>query len=116
MRDMLQAELVARVPRLIVNGDSQARLAGALHLSAPDMPGDAVVARLWGRVDLSTGAACQSGAPGPSHVLSAMRVGDAAAEGAVRIGVGKFNDADEIRSAAALIAEAMGAVRLRRCG
>lgn len=118
MRDLLQLELLASVPGLVVNGDLKARLPGALHVSAPDVPGDAVVARLWGKVDVSTGAACQSGVPGPSHVLTAMKVGDAIAEGAVRIGVGMFNNTEEVLAAAALIASAMrdGASRLRRCG
>lgn len=118
LRDMLQTELLQSVPGLVLNGDPEARLPGALHVSAPDVPGDAVVSRLWGKVDVSTGAACQSGAPGPSHVLRAMKVSDTIAEGAVRIGVGMFNDEEEVRSAARLIGDAMrtGASRLRRNG
>ncbi len=118
MRDLLETELRAGVPSLVVNGDLEARLPGALHISARDVPGDAVVARLWGKVDVSTGAACQSGAPGPSHVLAAMKVGDEIAEGAVRIGVGMFNSEEEIRWAATLIVGAMkdGAVTMRRWG
>jgi cysteine desulfurase len=116
MRDRLEARLLARVPGLSVNGDPGRRLAGALHVSVPNVPGDAVAARLWGKVDVSTGAACQSGAPGPSHVLSAMGVTDAAAVGAVRIGIGRFNTDAEIDAAAHLLTEAMTASpnRLRR--
>lgn len=107
LRDRLQAGLLASVPDLRVNGDRAARLAGSLHISTPHLPGEAVVARLWGKVALSTGAACQSGAPGPSHVLSAIEMPDWARDGAVRIGLGRFNTAEEVEEATTLIASAL---------
>lgn len=107
LRDRLQTFLVERVPGLSVNGDTDARLKGALHISAPAVHADVLVARLWGKVALSSGAACQSGVPGPSHVLTAIGLEDWAVEGAVRICVGKFNDTGEIERAGILIADAM---------
>jgi cysteine desulfurase len=107
LRDTLQAELLARITGLVVNGASAARIAGALHVSSPHIAGKVVVARLWGKIDVSTGAPSRKGLSGPSHVLSAMRVDDWVAEGAVRICVGRFNDAGELAMAADLFAEAM---------
>ncbi|HMQ92620.1 cysteine desulfurase family protein [Amaricoccus sp.] len=109
MRDALQLHLVDAVPGLRVNGSPFARLAGSLHVSTPHLPGEAVVARLWGQVALSTGAACQSGVPGSSHVLSAMALPEWAQEGAVRIGIGRFNTEDEVAQAGELIAAALNA-------
>lgn len=109
LRDTLEARLIDAVPSLRVNGSPTSRIAGSLHVSTPHLPGEAAVARLWGRVDLSTGAACQSGVPGSSHVLSAMDVEDWVRDGAVRIGIGRFNTEDEIDAAAAMIAAALGA-------
>ena len=109
MRDALQWHLVDTVPGLRVNGSPVARLAGSLHVSTPHLPGEAAVARLWGRVALSTGAACQSGVPGPSHVLSAMAIPEWAKEGAVRIGIGRFNTEEEVAVAGELIAAALNA-------
>ncbi len=106
-RDTMQAELLSRISGLVVNGSAAQRLAGALHVSSPDLPGEAVVARLWGKVDISTGAACRTGVPGPSHVLTAMGVDDWIAEGAIRICFGKFNREDETASAIELLAEAL---------
>lgn len=108
MRDRMQARLLELVPGLSVNGDPVARLSGSLHVSTPHISGEVAVSRLWGRVALSTGAACQSGVPGPSHVLSAMDVPEWVRDGAVRIGVGRFNTDQEIDEAAGLIAEALG--------
>lgn len=115
LRDALEAQLVDTVPGLRVNGSPSSRIAASLHVSTPHLPGEAAVARLWGRIDVSTGAACQSGVPGPSHVLSAMDVEDWVREGAVRIGIGRFNTEDEIDAAGAMIAAALGAepARLR---
>lgn len=113
MRDAIEARLLDAVPGLMVNGSRQ-RLAGSLHVSTPHIPGEAAVARLWGRVAVSTGAACQSGVPGPSHVLSAMGVPGWIAEGAVRIGIGRFNTVDEIDHAASLISAALNAEPARR--
>lgn len=113
MRDKLEAQLVEMVPGLVVNG-SQQRLSGCLHVSTPHIAGEAVVARLWGQVAVSTGAACQSGVPGPSHVLSAMGVADWVADGAVRIGIGKFNTEEDIDHAADLIGAALNAEPMRR--
>ena len=107
MRDYLERTLVDRVPNLTINGDLEHRLKGALHVSCSDIPGDVVIARLHGKVDLSTGAACQSGTPGPSHVLTAMKAGEAISEGAIRMCIGKFNTTGEVERAGALIASAM---------
>lgn len=109
MRDALQLHLIDAVPGLRVNGSPVARLAGSLHVSTPHLPGEAAVAKLWGQVALSTGAACQSGVPGPSHVLSAMALPEWAKEGAVRIGIGRFNSEDEVAEASELIAAALNA-------
>lgn len=107
MRDRMQSRLLELVPDLVINGDTAARLPGSLHMSTPHRSGEAAVSSLWGRVAISTGAACQSGVPGPSHVLSAMDVPHWVREGAVRMGVGRFNDESEIDQAAELVAEAL---------
>lgn len=107
LRNSLEERLIAEVPGLIVNGDQTARLAGVLHVSAPGVPGDAVVARVSAKLAVSTGAACQSGVPGPSHVLSAMKVPEWVSDGALRICVGKFNTEDDVAKAGDLLTQAM---------
>lgn len=113
LRDRLQAALLNAVPDITVNGDLGSRLAGNLHLSARGAPNDQVVAGLRGAVSISTGAACAAGADAPSHVLRAMRLSEWRQEGALRIGVGKFNTVEEIDVAAQAIAQAITEVRQR---
>lgn len=45
LRDRLQAQLVAGVPGLVVNGVSARRLAGSLQISSPHIPGDVAMAK-----------------------------------------------------------------------
>ncbi|MBV1686366.1 aminotransferase class V-fold PLP-dependent enzyme [Novosphingobium sp. G106] len=107
LRDRIQVRLLELVPELRINCMQAARISGCLHVSTPHLPGEAAVSRLWARVAVSTGAACQSGVPGPSHVMTAMEIPEWAREGAVRIGVGRFNTDDEIDEASEIIAAAL---------
>jgi cysteine desulfurase len=104
-RDRLESLLLGSLPNLTINGDREHRLAGNLHVSIPGIPGSAVVARLRNSVAISTGSACSSGAEGPSHVLRALGVSDEAANGALRISIGKFTTDEDVEVGARLIAE-----------
>ena len=107
LRDRLEAHLLDEVPDLVVNGDRGRRLSGFLNVSAPHVPGDAVVARLCGKLAIATGAACQSGVPESSHVLRAMGGEDWVADGAVRLSLGKFTRPSDVETAAGLLAQAL---------
>jgi len=102
-RDKLQSELLAAIPGLTINGDIQNRLAGNLHISVPDIPNSAVIARVRRRLAISTGSACSSGVETPSHVLTAMELDEGSIEGALRIGLGKFTTDKEIALAAEIL-------------
>ena len=111
LRDRLEHILAESVPGLVVNGDRAHRLAGNLHVSVPDVPNGAVVARLRTAVALSTGSACTSGAPSPSHVLRAMGLPEWRIAGALRFGLGPQTTGAEISRAAALVERAVVDVR-----
>lgn len=111
LRDHLQALLLQGLPGAVVNGPSDHRLAGNLHLSIPDVPNDAIIAQLADTVALSTGAACVSGVDAPSHVLRAMALPGWRQDGALRISLGRFTTMDDIERAAELI---LAAVRVLR--
>ena len=111
LRDRLEQLLQTLVPEIVVNGDREHRLSHNLHVSAPGVPNDAVVGRLRQLVAISTGAACTSGTHAPSHVLRAMGLPEDVQEGALRIGLGKFNTWQEVEWAAKEIASAIKSVR-----
>jgi cysteine desulfurase len=110
-RNRLATLLRDAIPSLVENGDLSHRLSGNLHVSIPGLPNGPVLARLHNRVALSSGSACTSGAEAPSHVLMALRLEEELVHSALRIGVGKFTTDEEIAFAAALITEAVDAVR-----
>jgi cysteine desulfurase len=102
-RDRLQTLLLNRIPGLVINGDTTSRLAGNLHISIPDIPNSAVIARVRSKLAISTGSACSSGIETPSHVLRALGLSDTVIEGALRIGLGKFTTDAEIDQAAEIL-------------
>ncbi len=95
-RDRLQSILLEKVPGLLVNADINSRLAGNLHISIPDIPNSAVIARVRSKLAISTAAACSSGIEAPSHVLQALGLPSEVIEGALRIGIGKFTTESDI--------------------
>ncbi len=102
-RDRLQSLLLAHIPGSIVNGDISNRLSGNLHISIPDIPNSAVIARTRDRLAISTGAACSSGVESPSHVLQALGLSPEMMDGALRIGIGKFTTDEDIERAAEIL-------------
>jgi cysteine desulfurase len=106
-RDRLQQLLSTQIPNLVVNGDTDNRLAGNLHVSIPGIPNSAVIVRIRHTLAISTGSACSSGVEAPSHVLQALRLSEDLVEGALRIGIGKFTTDDEIRQAVEILTEAI---------
>ena len=59
------------------------------------------------RLAVSTGSACSSGVPAPSHVLRAMSLSDELIEGSLRIGLGKFTTNIEIEKSVKIISNAV---------
>ncbi|WP_115671898.1 cysteine desulfurase family protein [Ciceribacter selenitireducens] len=111
LRDRLQQKLIALAGPVTVNGDENNRLVHNLHVAAPGAPNDLVLARLRGRVSISTGSACNAGAQEPSHVLQAMGLAPDVAETCLRIGLGRFTSEEDVDRAAIEIADAINDVR-----
>jgi cysteine desulfurase len=110
-RDHLQQLLIEHIPNLVVNGDQENRLAGNLHISIPGIPNSAVMARVRHQLAISTGSACSSGVEAPSHVLRAMDLDKDVIDGSLRIGLGKFSTAADIKQAAAILSTAVAAIQ-----
>ncbi|MGL4511667.1 MAG: cysteine desulfurase family protein [Lacipirellulaceae bacterium] len=86
------------------------RLPNNLNVALGDLDGEAVMLRLP-RVALSSGAACSATDPEPSHVLRALGLSADAARASLRVGLGRFNIADQVETAAELIAAAIADLR-----
>lgn len=104
-RDILLGGLGAAIPGLRVNGAAEARVAGNLNLTFPEVSAAALLEALPDLM-LSTGSACTSAAITPSHVLAAMGMSPEEAARTLRIGLGRFTSPGEMQRAAALIGAA----------
>lgn len=111
LRDRLQSLLLEKIPNLVVNGDLTSRLAGNLHISIPDIPNSAVIARVRSQLAISTGAACASGVETPSHVLQSLGLSSEVIAGSLRLGIGKFTVESEIEQAAEILSDAVNRTR-----
>jgi cysteine desulfurase len=110
LRDRLWARLRDALPGVHLNGHPERRLPGNLHVSFEGVAADPLLAELPG-LALSTGSACTSARPEPSHVLRALGLPDERVRGGVRIGLGRFTSEAEIESAGEQLVTAV--LRLR---
>nr|WP_262496153.1 aminotransferase class V-fold PLP-dependent enzyme [Nonomuraea sp. SYSU D8015] len=109
LRDLLQTELEALLPgRVRLNGHPTERLPGTLNVSIDGITGRALLAAVP-EVAASTGSACHEGDDTPSPVLTAMGLPAHRARAALRLSLGRWSTAAEVRRAARLIAQAAAA-------
>jgi cysteine desulfurase len=110
LRDRLQARIEARLDGVTVNGSMADRLPGNLNLSFQGVQADALLMSLP-EIALSTGSACSSARPEPSHVLRALGLSEEAARGSVRFSLGRFNTEPEVDFVAERVAEVVDKLR-----
>jgi len=90
LRDRLENEALARVPRARIFGAGAPRLANTIKIGIPGLAAETQVISLdLDGVAVSAGAACSSGKVAPSHVLQAMGVGEEWAACSIRVSLGR---------------------------
>ena len=100
LRDELWQALDEALPdRLCWNGDRTRRLTGNLNVSISGVDGERLLADLGG-LAVSSGSACSSASPEPSHVLLALGHSPALARASLRFGLGRGNTSEEVAFAA----------------
>ncbi len=95
LRERLHQGIARRVPALKLNGHPTLRLPGNLNLSFTYVDGEALMMAMRD-VAVSSGSACTSSDPEPSHVLTAMGLDEDMARASLRFGLGRFTTAEEI--------------------
>jgi cysteine desulfurase len=109
-RDRLHEGLRARLHGVSLNGHPTRRLPNTVNLRFADADAEAVMASLP-RVICSSGSACSSAVPAPSHVLVAMGLDHDAAQECLRLSLSRGTTDAEIDDAVDEIATAVGHVR-----
>ena len=111
LRDRLLAALRDRLDGVTVNGSLVARLPHNLNVSFEGIEGESLLVGL-DDVAVSSGAACTSVNPEPSHVLKSIGVSDELARASIRFGLGRTTTQEEVDYAIDKVASLV--IRLRQ--
>lgn len=114
LRQRLYQGLTAKIENVQLNGPvltkPDLRLAGNLNMSFVGVDGEALMLSM-GNLAVSSGSACTSANPEPSHVLRALGLSDELTRSSLRFGLGRFNTSDDVDFAIETVAEAVERLR-----
>lgn len=103
LRDALLDRLLSEIKGSYVNGTMENRLYNNISLTIPGVSGRDLVGALSGEVCISTGSACHSLKFKPSDTIKALKIEHP--DCVIRISLGRFNTAKEIKIAGTKIIE-----------
>ncbi|AYG64055.1 cysteine desulfurase NifS [Rhizobium jaguaris] len=97
LRDRLEKELLQRIPDAFVTGTPLERLPNTSNIAFEQVEADGILLHLdrYG-IACSSGSACTSDSPEPSHVLTAMNIPHISALGVIRFSLSRDNCDDDI--------------------
>ena len=112
LRDRLEEGLLASLPGSAINAKNAPRMPNTSNLRLEGIDAERLLIALdLGGISASFGAACQSGATEPSHVLLAMGLTAAEARGSLRLSLSRLTTREEIEHALAVISAAVSRMR-----
>jgi cysteine desulfurase len=112
LRDRFESQISSAVPRMKINGASALRVPNTSSISFESVDGESIVLSLDLRgIYVSTGSACSTGDPEPSHVLLAMGLSPKEAQGSIRISLGKDTREEDIDSVVGALADTVKRLR-----
>jgi len=119
-RDELWEGIKKIFPEARLNGHPVERLPNTLNLSLPGIRGESLVLALDQQgISFSSGSACRSGSPKPSHALLAMGLTEEQAHCAIRLSLGVDTTREHIvRTLAAMekvVHDSLSSVRFVPC-
>lgn len=119
LRDYFTTEVLRRIPDTRLNGPSLNRLCNNVSIAFKHVEADSLLALLdEGGICVSTGSACESYSLEPSHVLQAIKLPAAWAQGTLRFTLSRFTTQEELdytlRVLEKTVAELRGKSRLVR--
>jgi cysteine desulfurase NifS len=96
-RDKLEAGVRALISGARLNGHPEQRLPNTVNMTLPGLRGESVVVALDQHgVSLSSGSACKSGSPEPTHVLIAMGRTEDEAHCSVRFSLSRYTSDEDV--------------------
>jgi cysteine desulfurase len=112
LRNRLETGLLNAIPNAHGNGSTTHRAPNTTNLRFDGIDAESLLIALdMQGIAASYGAACQSGATEPSHVLQAMGLSPAEARSSLRLSLSRLTTADEIERALEIIPAVMERLR-----
>lgn len=97
LREYYISEVNKKIDRVKLNGSHEKRLPGNVNFSFENIEGQSLLLNLDEKgICASSGSACSTGMPNPSHVLKAIGLSDDLASGTLRVSFGDENTKEDI--------------------
>lgn len=97
IRHYFLQQVEEKIPYIHVNGHPYQKIQGTVNISFEMIEGESILLMLDMRgICVSTGSACTSGTLEPSHVLKAMGIDDAIAQGSIRFSFPKSISKEDV--------------------
>ena len=111
-RNLMKEILLRDIPQIKINGSDEYNSGSVLNVSYIGIKAEILLHSLERhKIYVSTGSACSTHKPQPSHVLTAMGLGQKEISGAVRISFCEYNSDEEVIFAAEKIAQEVETIR-----
>lgn len=112
LRDRLEQAVLRAIPDTKVNGAGSARIPNTTNIRFDGIDSDALLIALDLRgFAVSSGAACSSGAPEPSHVLLAIGLTREQARSSIRFSLGRGNTVEQVDALVDALGESVAHLR-----
>lgn len=112
LRDYYIAQVEEKIPYIKLNGHRTKRLPGNANISFKFIEGEALLLNLdMQGICASSGSACSSGSPEPSHVLVAIGLPPEIAYGALRVTFGDDNTKEDVDFLVNMLVEVVAKLR-----
>jgi cysteine desulfurase len=110
LRDKLLTGVTAQLDDVCLNGHPTSRLPNNLNISFLGVEDNALMMSMKD-VAVSTGSACSTADPEPSHVLKALRLRPERLHSAIRFSLGRFTTGEEVEYVVARVVESVKTLR-----
>jgi cysteine desulfurase len=112
LRNSLESRVCSIISGVKINGAEAPRIPNTTNLSFESVDGESIVLGLdLHGICISTGSACSTGEPEPSHVLLAMGLPPNQAQGSIRISLGKTTREEDIDAVIQALSETVKKLR-----
>lgn len=112
LRDRFVERVLAEIPYVRFNGDTEHRVPGVANFSFEFVEGEGILMLMdFHGVAVSSGSACSSGSLDSSHVLLAMGVPIEISHGSIRFSFGKHNTVEEVDYAVEALKDTINKLR-----